>query len=495
MGLRCFVSVILAVLLAAPAAAKEIEVIGRGVAAVGPDAAGVKIAATRAAKRTAVVNAIEKVLGPNATKDPRVAGKVDAVVAQVADDRIIDSKSARVGTEYEVTVTIVLDDKSFRALLSDLGIAVNTATVRGFSILAVMDEFLTTPRDVRAPLEELVEYRREVGHTFEDSSHSSESSASAGSVRVKADSSISATRAGASIQGGSNFRGAAESSASSASSSVTAVASEAHDNEAYRKLVKYQPQGGRPEKTSQAYNALMGELQEYDLRVLDNDQFKSKYFKDQPLTIEEMQNGEHLSRYVKFAKTEANADFFMVGTSIIIDGGKNANTGDAQCTGVVTVKTYSTVDGESIASETISESAAGLDLNDCAGALAKKMARIGGPVVGARVQDYWKRRSAYGREFVLTLKGASLNLMTRAAFTKAVKSVPGVENDTQRASSATQLQLAVTYKGQDPIDQAVATVLADNPTFATLDSRTDGNQVVLCLGPCDDVEKRAGEAR
>jgi hypothetical protein len=183
----------------------------------------------------------------------------------------------------------------------------------------------------------------------------------------------------------------------------------------------------------------------------------------------------------------------MVGTSIIIDAGKSANTGDLECTGVVTLKTYSTLDSESIASETFSEASTGRNINDCAGNLAKKIAAIGGPIIGARVQEYWKRRSTYGREYTLTLVGAGLPLMVKTAFTKALKAVPGVENDVQRASTATRLQMVVTYKGTDPLDQAMAASLAANPAFATLDSRTTGNQVFLCMGPCDETEKAAAK--
>ena len=246
----------------------------------------------------------------------------------------------------------------------------------------------------------------------------------------------------------------------------------------------YQPQNTSPEKTSQTYNALMGKLQDYDLRVLDNDMFKSKHFKSKPITIEQMQNSEELSKYVTFAKNEAKADFFMVGTSIIIDQGKNAATTDQECTGVVTVKTYSTVDAESIASETISESASGRNINDCAGNIAGKLALIGGPTIGAKIQEYWKRRNAYGREFVLTLTGNTLSLMVKTAFSKALKSVPGVENNVQRAATDKELQIVVTYKGTDPLDQAIGEALSSNPIFASLDSRTDGNQIMLCMAGC-----------
>lgn len=554
------------------AVAKELELVGRGSVPATGDPQSIKAQAMKVAKREAVIAGLNRMIGPEATSDPKVASKIGAISDQLKDSLIVDSKGAKVGSDYEMTLTLVVDDKEFRTLISDAGIAANTATTRSYAILAVMDEFLTSPRDLKAPLEELVEFHSEKGKSFKDksvnakssNSASASSSSSASSVDARASHSVDASASqsidakadsrakasgsysgsldasgkasvagsardsygSASVAGSregsisakekANFSGersdsasikgssaasykennaasykesnaaSASSAASSNSSAVSAknVASEEHDNVSYKKLIKYQPQNSSPEKTSQTYNALMGQLQDYDLKVVDNDMFRSKYFKSKPITIEQMQNSEELSKYVSFAKKDANADFFMVGTSIIIDQGKNSATGETECTGVVTVKTYSTVNAESIASETISESAAGRNTNDCAGNIAKKLALIGGPVIGAKVQEYWKRRNTYGREFILTLTGQTLSLMQKTAFTKALKTVAGVENNVQRASTEKEMQVVVTYKGSDPLDQALAEALSTNPVFASLDSRTEGNQMLLCMGPC-----------
>ena len=550
----------LALALFSVADAKEIELNGRATVPATGDAQSIKSQAAAAAKRQAVVAGLNRIIGPEASSDPKVVAKIQSIVDQINDSRIVDSKGARVGNEYEMALTLVVDDKEFRTLISDAGIAAKTATTRSFAILAVMDEFLTTPKELKAPLEELTEFHSEKGQSFKDKSINAKSGKSAAastassasaidartssSVDAKASSSAKAGGAanssldasgkasaagsardsdgsaafGASREGkvkasdsaqfsaerassGSYKGNSAESlkassaqSASSASSqsasaiSAKNVASEEHDNVSYKKLVKYQPQNTSPEKTSQTYNALMGQLQDYDLRVVDNDMFKSKYFKSKPITIEQMQNSEELSKYVSFAKKDASADFFMVGTSIIIDQGRNAATGENECTGVATVKTYSTVNAESIASETISESAAGRNVNDCAGNLAKKLALVGGPVIGAKVQEYWKRRSTYGREFVLTLTGQTLPLMVKTSFTKTLKTVPGVEGNVQRSATDKELQIVVTYKGTDPLDQAVFEALSGNPIFASLDSKTEGNQILLCMGPCTQPE-------
>lgn len=243
-------------------------------------------------------------------------------------------------------------------------------------------------------------------------------------------------------------------------------------------------QGDVPQKIPQTYNAFVGQLQGYDLRIIDNSLFRSRYFKGRPLTIEQMENGEELSKYAAFAKRDAKADFLMVGTSIIKDEGKNPHTGDDQCGGTVTVRTYSTVDAEVIASETFAESAAGSNPSDCAAVVAKKLAGVGGPIIGARLRNYWKQRCTYGGEYVITLSGASLQQSAKLAFTNTLRATSGVESLNLRTSGPTQLQYTVTYKGTDPLDQALAMALFHNPDFSKLDSLVDGNQIQLCIGPC-----------
>jgi hypothetical protein len=488
LGMRAFfVCVTLA--LAGGAQAGEIQAIGRAAVPISKDAAAVRAAATAQARKAAVTAAVEKVLGPGASRDPRVGSKIDAVVAQVPDDAYVDVKSSSAAGEYQLSVTLIVDDKQFRTLLSDLGIATGTATARSASILAVMDEFVTSAREVNAPLEELTAYRREAGSSLTDKSRASASSSDSSSSHSSHSAHLE-TWDGA---GSAQHHDAGASSSSSRASSRNDVAAEEHDNEYYLRLVRYQPRSATPERASQTWNAIAGQLQDYDLRLLDNDVFRSRFFKNRPMTLDQLTQGAVLAGYVKSAKTEAKADFFLVGTSVIIDAGKSRATGDVECNGVVSLKTYSTVDGESIASETVSEVSSGRNLDDCAGNLAKKLGAITGPIIGARVQQYWKRRDTYGREFVLTLKGANIPLRTRAAFAKAVKALPGVEADTQRAADATMVQIVVTYRGADPLDQAVAMQLGDSKDFDALDSHTEGNQVTLCLGPCAKVERRGGK--
>lgn len=483
----------------------------------------VRAMATREAKRKAVIAAIDKILGANASASPAVAAKIDAIVQQVNDGAVVESSSQAVGGAFEVSLSLALDDKIFRELLSDQGVALNTSTGRSYSILAVMDEYRTTPKNLRAPVEELVEFSAQRGASFSDKSAAGASANSAsnragrssssldaretasgsasgrssgslvasradqegsGSFNVRANDQFSVRENGASsLQGSSTSVSTSASASASSSFAKMNVQAEDHDDVAYRKLVKYQPQSTAPETMNRTYGALVGQLQSYDLRIIDNDLFRSRYFKDKPLTLDRIVNSAELARYIQLAKSEAKADFFLAGTSVIVDSGVSPTTGQTVCSGVVTVKAYSTVDGETIASETIPETSSGLNSDDCAGAVARKMAVSIGPRVGAQVQNYWKRRSMYGREVVLTLRG-TLPLALRARFASAVAALPGVESSVQRSASGSQMEFTVSYKGGAPIDQALATLLANDPAFSNLDSRSESGRVLMCLGAC-----------
>jgi len=540
---RTILAMALALALAlAPAYAKDFEVNGRGsVPITSGSPQNVRAMSFTAAKRNAVMAGISRVNGPDSAADPKVLNKLQDILNQIGDERFLNRRSQPNGDEYETSLTLLMDDKEFKTLLLDAGIAANATTTRSFSILAVMDEYFTTPTDLKAPLEELEEFSSEKGRSFKDksinakaskaASASTSSSASmvdarasssgkasgsydskldasgraslaasardeygnSGSVAGSRSASVSARdkgefsaeqkRAASYKEANANTQSAASTS-SSAALSAKNVAAEEHDNVHYKKLIKYQPQNRGPEKTSLTYNAFKGQMQDYDLKVLDNDLFRSKYFKNKPITIEQMQQSEELAKYVAFARTDAKADFFMVGSSIIIDSGRNASTGEFLCTGVLTIKTYSTVSGEDIASETSSEAAAGMNANDCAGAVAKKLAATGGAVVSSRVQDYWKRRNAYGREFVVTLQGMALPDSATRGLYKAIKSIAGVEKATLRSQSDQEYQVLVVYKGDNSLKDDLDDKLDLNPSFSARHSRVESDQITICMGPC-----------
>jgi hypothetical protein len=569
LALRCALAAA-ALFAATTACAGDLTVQGTGSAPVkGRDAQSIRAAATLQAKRQATIVAINRMLGADATANPAVAAKIDDIAGQIRDDEIVDSSSQTVNGSYQVTLSLSLDDKEFRKLLSDNGVALNENAARSHSILAIIDEYWTNKTDYQVPLQDLTEYSHQTGDHFSDTSRagSSRNSASAAAaqsqssasgatashsaasgnfdngVRARSQGSQSADMSGSGTisgnasgssqdgtgtlsasqqaqfaasarQSGSasldaHSRGqfaaqdsnAAAFSASSSASSASArsahassfdnhnVHSEDHDNVSYKHLVTYQPPSARPQKISQTYNALTAQLGDYDLSVLDNDVFKSRYFGDHPITFDQLGAGGGLDRYVTFARTEANADYFMVGAAVIIDEGVNPTLGEEVCTGVLTLKAYSTRSGEIIASGSVSEQASGASLDSCAANASRKIASSAGQLVGAKIQEFWKLRTMYGQQYVITFKATSISLMVHAQFSKALQSLPGVDSAVERIANAQELQYVVSYKGSDSIPVALATALAANPTFSNLDGQADGEQITMCLGPCSAFKR------
>jgi len=528
----------IAAVVAAPAAyAMDIEARGVGTAKISEDLNSVRTSALRQARRNAVLAALDKVVGAGTSKNPEVQARLDDLVVQVGEESFYGATPSSADGEYRVSITLRMDDKALRTEISDLGLALNTTTTRSQPILVMMDEFFTTPTNLRAPLEELTEFRHEEGASYNEKEAASSASksayaasskaayaskeqaayavkdASAGRVSAARDTQVAgAAQDGyggqAAVAGRDSARydaasasshqaaGAASRQVAAASSSNVAAASssqsayarnvsaEDHNNTYFRKLVKYQPQNTGPDKKNYTYNELKGQLGDLDIKVLDNAIFKSKYFGNRAITLDQLENGAELARYVDFARQEATADYLMIGSSVIYDLGVDRNSGQPACTGVASTKTFSTKTGEDIGSATQSETATGASSDDCRARLAVKLAGSLGNQVGKRIQEFAKKRTMYGAEYVIRLTGGNLSLMSRTAFNQALKNVPGLDKAVQRQAGASQLEVVATYKGSDPLDQAVAMALGGNPLFAGLDSMVDGNIVTLCMNGC-----------
>ncbi|CAN0623627.1 conserved exported protein of unknown function [Burkholderia multivorans] len=531
-------SVAVAAIAVTPAAhAMDIEARGVGSAAITGDVNSVRTSALRQAKRNAVLAALDKVVGAGTSRNPDVQARLDDLVVQIGEEPFYSVTPSTADGQYQVSVTLRMDDKALRTEISDLGLAMNTTATRSQPILVMMDEFFTTPTNLHAPLEELTEFRHEAGSHYneKEAAASSKSAAYAASSNAAyaskeqaafAEKSASANRvnaardirvAGAEQDGYGNsaavagrdsgrFNASGESSHQSAgaasrqvaaaeSSKVAAASSsrsayahnvnaEDHDNTYYKKLVKYQPQNTGPDKKNYTYNELKGQLGDLDIKVLDNAIFRSKYFGNRSITLDQLENSAELAKYVDYARKDATADYVMIGSSVIYDLGVDKNSGQQACTGVASTKTFSTKTGEDIASATQSEAATGMSSDDCRARLAAKLAGSLGDQVGKRIQEFVKRRTMYGAEYTIRLTGNNLPLMTRTAFSQALKSVPGLEKAVQRQAGSGQVEIIATYRGSDPLDQAVAMALSSNPQFASLDSSVDGTVITLCMNGC-----------
>ena len=251
------------------------------------------------------------------------------------------------------------------------------------------------------------------------------------------------------------------------------------DHEFFTNVKEYQPKNGIPDKQNFTLKSLQGAFQTYDIKILDNDRFRSKYFKDEAMTIDRLENSESLDKYVKFARDEAKADFFSVGTSIIVDRGLSETTNSNVCDGMIAIKVYSTLDSEAIASGALTESASGNSPDQCRTAVADKIGVELGSVVANKIQEYWKKRQMYGMEYIVVLTG-EIPPMTRIQFTNTIKKVQGVSNVKQRTSEPGKYEFVISYNGGDPLGDAIFTQLASSTiasTFSNYDFAVDGNQI------------------
>lgn len=463
--------------------AADLLVNGQGKAPITPDLAVTRQNSLAAAKRDAVMAAIKKINGPEAANDPKIKGVLDEITQQVGDEYIFDqSNSKDAANNFVTTVKLKLDDKEFRKLISDHGIAVKTAN--SYPILVVMDEYFTTPTDSQKPLREVVEM-------FSDKSSSLKTNSSA------SDSSSSNASANASLSGRKSLDGVGsaaisaqaneQSSSSSSSSSAQSVDQNQNDVQSFKKIVEYQPQNVGPSNQSYTYEAILREAASYDLNVIDNSLFRSKYFTGKPMTLQELANGSDLARYVSAAHDDAKADFFMAGTSIIYDRSKDAVTGQYVCDGVVTIKAYSTTDGKVLATDARSESASGNSPDQCRVNVANKLAMFTGSILGSQIGEYWKNRNMYGQQYTVQLVSllGQLNFQARRNFGTLINSLKGVkEVPVTRGGDAKQVEYSLQYAGETPIGDALGDLIGNSAAFKAypnFDVSTKGGNVRICL--------------
>jgi ketosteroid isomerase-like protein len=253
----------------------------------------------------------------------------------------------------------------------------------------------------------------------------------------------------------------------------------------YRKLIEYQPQNPQAAEVSLTYTAIVREALKYGLRLLDNDTFRSEYFRGKPMTLQEMQNSSELARYVRAAR-DAKADYFMVGNTLIQDEGKKGSL--YTCTGQVTIKAYSTEDRTLLTSDTRAESSNGSNANECRGNVANKLAGFVGGTVGSAIKDYMRQREVSGREYSIELVSNMGNLSGRvtSSFNRAISSIKGINSKLNvRKNSNKEYELSVTYKGDNPLADNLEAAFDAAPSLKTADWVVNGTTIKVCLeGKC-----------
>ncbi|GGY13873.1 hypothetical protein GJV26_18820 [Massilia dura] len=515
-----------AVLLAVPAVADT--VIGEGRAPLGAgNASAVRNVAKQEAVRDAVLKAIKDATALDASGD-RFAGIVGEVAKQVQDIRVMSEEA--VGNDFLTRVQVNVDRKQIKNAIR--GTELDKLNDRSFSILMLVDEFVTSTRDLNLPLEELTEFKYDAGSSFRDKSikanaaSASSSSAAAYSGSINAASAQSA-RLDASSQGSlaaasphgslhaadrSAVKGSASSSSSlsakenyaaaasakSASSAVDArnVAANSHETASYKHLVKYQDTS-KPTNRPMFLGEFAGRLRDYDLRLLDSSNARSQFFGNKPINLALLANGAEMTKFSEFARTKANADFLLMGSSTVVAGDYNSATGAIGCVVNAEVKAFATAGGEVIASIADSAQASGPNIEGCAAVASKKIADLMAPVFASGALGYWADRSARGRQYTVEFKGTNLALPMRMAFAKALRDIDGATAVEKKEDGPDGVKVTLTLKGKGDAMEQVYGAVSGQAAFAgkSLDGTVNGEMVTLCLDKCGGTAKPAAKKR
>ncbi len=459
---------------------------------------------------------IDRTLGANTSKKPDVQEKFDELVSQSSVYILDQSFTGEIeDNNYVARAYLTVDETEFRTLLSDMGVAINTQAVRAHSIMLVLDEFFARPSDLNNAVltKEVTTYKYDYDEKLKDTEKASASnysnakgsgsSSNTYNVNAKSKGNYNTNASGgySNAYGGGGYSGSASGSHNNSykasgsnknkynySASAGSKASYGHfvdyskkENEFFQNIKEYYVTSPKAENLNFTQPALQDAFVTYDIRALDNDVFKSKYFKGQPISSDKLANSAELAKYVEAARKDAKADFFAIGVSYITDNGKNENTGRNTCDGNVFVKVYSTVNGEVIASGTFTETASGNSADQARSAVAKKIGNELGEVLSKKIQDYWKRRMMYGSEYIVQIKGNFLPV-ERITINKAMQNVDGIKNVSLRTSDSTQAEFTVNYSGQDGVADAIFMKLYESNLsnkFQNYDYKINGNQIIF----------------
>ena len=220
-------------------------------------------------------------------------------------------------------------------------------------------------------------------------------------------------------------------------------------------------------------------MNKYDLKTIDNDVFKSKFFKGKAIASDQLKNSEQLEKYVKYAQTDAKADFFAIGVSYIVDNGKNPSTGMRTCDGQVDIKVYSTQDGELIAAGSITETAEGNSADQARLNVANKIGQELGEALSIQVQNYYKKRNMNGFEYTLEVKGNFLPI-ERININKALKTVNGIQTVSLKSFDSSKIEYTLIYKGEDPVgDNIFMQLIEVSPKFNNYNYTFNRNQLIF----------------
>ncbi|MCM1338460.1 MAG: hypothetical protein NC191_02175 [Muribaculaceae bacterium] len=391
---------------------------------------------------------IKRTLGADALDNPEVSSKLNELCSQVNTFANKTYTGEVIDNNYIAKVKMTVDDAEFRELISDLGLAINTAQVRSKSILIVMDEFFAAPSDMHSNV-----LTREV--TTYDYKYNEKDKQTTKASAKYSDSEKSAA-------GYSGYYGAAGAKSVSNTNASLNYGNykdySKNESEFFQNIKEYAPRNPVAQNINLTKPELVKALK--DIRTIDEQMFKSKYFKGRPISSDQLQNSEELVKYIKFAQEDAKADYFGIGVSYITDRGVHESTGERAADGVVFMVIYSTQDGNVIASGEYHDSALGNTADDARAKVANKIGNGLGNELSKQIQKYYNKRNMYGNEYIVEIRGNFLPI-ERININKAVKNTAGIDNVVIRNSDNTKIEYVLNYKGKDAIGDCLFMQLID----------------------------------
>lgn len=504
----------------AVSAIAQSTVFGEGRAPIGAgDAAAIRNASKQDAIRDAVIKGIKDATALDASDPIKFGAIVNEVAKQLRNVKVVEER--REGSEFVTKIEVVVDRKEVKNAIR--GTDLDKANDRSFSLLMMVDEFVTNTRDLKMPLKELVEFNSDKSSSFSDKSLNASASSSQNSAAVAGSSSINAASAsstkvagssnsslaagqsnaygsaGLAAQQNSSYGGqassasalsakkefAAASSSKSANSAIDQknIQESSRDTQSYRKLVEYQDTS-KPGANAYFLPAFTENVKYYDLKVLDSAIIRSKFFGDAKITLNALTNGAQMAKFSEFAR-KANADFLMLGSSTVIEGDKNSI--GISCVVNAEVKAFATAGSEVIAAKGESMQASGTNIEQCASIASGKIADKIAPVFASAVLNYWADRAARGFEYTVLFKSASkLTTDMKDEFAEAMGEVKGASAAVMKDETANSVKYTVTIKGKPNVGLEISRVLKSKSNFTgkPLDRIVEGQDITLCLDSC-----------
>lgn len=493
---------------AAPVCAEPVS--GEGSAPITKDVETVRTRAEAAARRALVLEMAKLELGRERLGEltPDI---IDSLSKQIRPEMIIRQTPARDGTNYKITIEADFDRAWFRSKLDAEGIS-SSSDVAGAErqmIFVMIDEDRDIGRDSTKPLEVRTEYDSRKGASYSDKS------VSAFSEREKEASSYSDKQAASARSSGaagySNYYGSGaasgRSSASAASSTKAAsaysrttnsidktdVQAEVHDDVRFRQTTVYQAGLVKSGPSENARRAFMEELTKYGVQMAVSNVALNEFFKGDIPTFAAIQKRTDYGSFLKHVASK-NAPFLMGGSITITDNGKDPATGQFRCLANLSIETFATNDGRSIAPGSNVTPMVADSAEECAAAAAKNVAKLVSDSVGPQIQSFWRKQTRnqqatvaaalQGGRYTLVVRGPSLDMATQADLFDALGALPGIENQALLESGTTQMSWQVTYKGTMPLPNALYMKLRANPAYTKMVSKVEGQIVTVCLAAC-----------